>query len=100
VEVFPEGDHDFFLKVIDAQITFETDSQGKATSLVLHQGGNIRPAGSNNQARSSILDESRAVTLYGRPSRVTPGRRTVRIRPSLIVISITSMSVFKPSKLK
>jgi CubicO group peptidase (beta-lactamase class C family) len=39
VEVFPEGDHDFFLKVVDAQITFETDSQGKATSLVLHQGG-------------------------------------------------------------
>jgi hypothetical protein len=39
VEVFPENDHDFFLKVIDAQITFETDSQGKATGLVLHQGG-------------------------------------------------------------
>jgi hypothetical protein len=39
VEVFPESDHDFFLKVIDAQVTFETDSQGKATGLVLHQGG-------------------------------------------------------------
>jgi hypothetical protein len=39
LEVFPEGDHDFVLKVIDAQITFETDGQGKATSLVLHQGG-------------------------------------------------------------
>lgn len=39
VEVFPESDHDFFLKVIDAQITFETDNQGKATGLVLHQGG-------------------------------------------------------------
>jgi hypothetical protein len=39
VEVFPESDHDFFLKVIDAQITFATDSQGKATGLVLHQGG-------------------------------------------------------------
>lgn len=39
VEVFPETDHDFFLKVVDAQITFETDSQGKATALVLHQGG-------------------------------------------------------------
>lgn len=39
VEVFPESDHDFFLKVVDAQITFETDSQGKATGLVLHQGG-------------------------------------------------------------
>jgi hypothetical protein len=39
VEVFPGSDHDFFLKVVDAQITFETDSQGKATGLVLHQGG-------------------------------------------------------------
>jgi len=39
VEVFPESDHDFFLKVVDAQITFETDGQGKATGLVLHQGG-------------------------------------------------------------
>jgi CubicO group peptidase (beta-lactamase class C family) len=39
VEVFPESDHDFFLKVVDAQITFETDSQGKATGLVLHQAG-------------------------------------------------------------
>ena len=39
VEVFPESDRSFFLKVVDAQITFETDSQGKATGLVLHQGG-------------------------------------------------------------
>lgn len=39
VEVFAENDHDFFLKVVDAQITFVTDSQGKATGLVLHQAG-------------------------------------------------------------
>jgi len=39
VEVFPEGDRDYFLKVVDAQITFVTDSQGKATELILHQGG-------------------------------------------------------------
>jgi hypothetical protein len=39
VKVFPESNHDFFLKVVDAQITFETDNQGKATGLVLHQGG-------------------------------------------------------------
>ena len=39
VEVFPENDHEFFLKEIDAQITFQTDSAGKATGLVLHQGG-------------------------------------------------------------
>jgi CubicO group peptidase (beta-lactamase class C family) len=39
VEIFPESDHDFFAKVVDAQITFVTDSQGHATELILHQGG-------------------------------------------------------------
>ena len=39
VEIFPEGDHDFFAKVVDAQITFLTDSQGRATELILHQNG-------------------------------------------------------------
>jgi Domain of unknown function (DUF3471) len=37
-ELFPESDKDYFLKVGDAQITFVTDSQGRATELVLHQG--------------------------------------------------------------
>jgi hypothetical protein len=28
VEIFPEGDHDFFAKFVNAQITFVTNSQG------------------------------------------------------------------------
>ena len=43
-EVFPESDRDFFLKVVDAQITFETDSQGRATDLILHQNGRDQKA--------------------------------------------------------
>jgi serine-type D-Ala-D-Ala carboxypeptidase/endopeptidase len=39
VEIFPESEHDFFLKVVDAQITFVTDGQGRADELILHQGG-------------------------------------------------------------
>jgi CubicO group peptidase (beta-lactamase class C family) len=39
IEIFPEGDHDFFAKVVDAQITFLTDNQGHATELILHQNG-------------------------------------------------------------
>ena len=38
-EVFPEGERDYFLKVVDAQITFVSDSHGHATELILHQGG-------------------------------------------------------------
>lgn len=38
-EVFAESEKDFFLKVVDAQLTFETDAAGKATAVVLHQNG-------------------------------------------------------------
>ena len=38
-EIFPKDDKNFFLKVVNAQVTFETDAQGHATDLILHQGG-------------------------------------------------------------
>jgi uncharacterized protein (TIGR03435 family) len=37
--LFPESERDFFIKVVDAQITFVTDSAGRATELILHQSG-------------------------------------------------------------
>lgn len=43
-QIFAEGPRDFFLKVVDAQITFETDSAGRASSLTLHQNGANMPA--------------------------------------------------------
>jgi hypothetical protein len=42
-QIFPESALEFFLKVVDAQITFETDSTGRASSLVLHQNGKNMP---------------------------------------------------------
>ncbi len=42
-QIFPESALEFFLKVVDAQITFETDSTGRAVSLVLHQNGRNVP---------------------------------------------------------
>jgi serine-type D-Ala-D-Ala carboxypeptidase/endopeptidase len=38
-EIFPESDTKFFLRVVDAQLTFETDDKGRATAVVLHQNG-------------------------------------------------------------
>jgi hypothetical protein len=37
--VYSKSNVEFFFKTVDAQITFETDAQGRATALVLHQGG-------------------------------------------------------------
>jgi serine-type D-Ala-D-Ala carboxypeptidase/endopeptidase len=43
-EIFPEGERDYFYKVVDAQITFVTDGSGRATQLILHQSGRDQPA--------------------------------------------------------
>ena len=42
-EIFPESETRFFLKVVDAEIDFLRGPDGKAASLVLHQGGRDLP---------------------------------------------------------
>ena len=38
-ELFPEGERAFFLRAVDAQITFVADEAGRITGLTLHQNG-------------------------------------------------------------
>ena len=40
--IFPESETEFFLKAVDAQITFVRE-QGRVTGIVLHQNGNDAP---------------------------------------------------------
>ena len=44
VEVFPSSETEFFLTVVDAQITFVRGPEEKVDQLVLHQGGRDMPA--------------------------------------------------------
>jgi hypothetical protein len=43
-EIYPESETEFFLKVVDAQLTFARDDDGKVTHVVLHQGGRDQEA--------------------------------------------------------
>ncbi len=38
-EICPMSDSEFFLKVVDAEITFHCDESGKVKSATLHQNG-------------------------------------------------------------
>ena len=38
-QIYAEDERNFFYRVVDAQLTFETDTQGRATAVVLHQNG-------------------------------------------------------------
>lgn len=43
-ELFAEAEDAFFLRVVDAQISFTRDASGAVSGLVLHQGGRDAPA--------------------------------------------------------
>lgn len=43
-QIFPESETDFFLKVVNAQLSFEKDDKGKVLRVILHQNGQDVPA--------------------------------------------------------
>lgn len=42
--LYAMSDREFYYKVVEAQVTFQTDPQGRATALILHQNGVNSPA--------------------------------------------------------
>jgi len=56
--VYATSDREFFYKAVNAQITFETDAEGQATSLVLHQNGRDQPARRIDEATARHLEEA------------------------------------------
>ena len=59
-QVFPESERKFFLKIVDAQLTFDTDAEGKATQVVLHQNGRDLPAKRIDAAQATALSATLA----------------------------------------
>jgi CubicO group peptidase (beta-lactamase class C family) len=43
-QVFASGPNEFFLRAVEAQVSFERDAEQKVVALVLHQGGNHQRA--------------------------------------------------------
>jgi CubicO group peptidase (beta-lactamase class C family) len=43
-QIFPESESEYFLKVVDAQLSFVKGADGKVTQVVLHQNGRDVPA--------------------------------------------------------
>lgn len=60
VQIYPESAQKFFLKIVHAQISFETDAQGRATGLVLHQNGREQPAGRITEAEARGIEQALA----------------------------------------
>ena len=55
IQLFPEGERKFFVKEVDAQWTFDTDAQGQATQVTLHQNGRDVAAKRMDEAKAAAL---------------------------------------------
>jgi CubicO group peptidase (beta-lactamase class C family) len=66
-EIFAEAEHDFFFKIVDAQLTFEVDNNGRATSVFLHQLGRIQ----------------RATRFEGAPQQLWFGHKVNAVEPAV-----------------
>ena len=58
VELFPESDSKFFATVVAAQISFDADARGRASDLVLHQGGREQLAPRIDEAKARSLAQA------------------------------------------
>ncbi|MBI2213133.1 MAG: serine hydrolase [Acidobacteria bacterium] len=82
VELFCEAPREFFLKVVDAQITFIAGESGRAQSIVLHQGGRDMPA-KRIEGELPVQKERKAIALGGELLDRYVGR--YRLSPDFII---------------
>jgi hypothetical protein len=59
-EIFPKSQREFFLKVVDAQFTFDVDADGKATQVTLLQSGVKLTAARLNENELKRFTEAQA----------------------------------------
>jgi CubicO group peptidase (beta-lactamase class C family) len=74
-QLFPESPTEYFLKEVDAQITFEKDDKGVVRQLVLHQGGADQPARKVSDVvpvRKSVTVSPELLTTYGGKYQLAP----------------------------
>jgi CubicO group peptidase (beta-lactamase class C family) len=74
VEVFPQSEHEYFAKVVDALISFEMNDQGQAIALTLHQGGRDMPGKRlDDTAAKKTADALAAINVRFRTQVPAPG---------------------------
>jgi D-alanyl-D-alanine-carboxypeptidase/D-alanyl-D-alanine-endopeptidase len=96
-DLFPESRTDFFYDVVDAQITFNVNAEGRATNLVLHQNGRDLPApkisDEPEKERVAIKLDPKIYDAYAGQYELLPGVVfTVRREGDSLMVQVTGQS--------
>lgn len=78
-EIFPQSDHEFFLKDVDAHLTFIADANGKTYRLSLRQGGPPQwaPSAALSERETKLVVEQQKVG----PQRFKEQKQDSRTEP-------------------
>ncbi len=78
-EIFPQSDHEFFMKAVDAQLIFNADANGKTYKLTLRQNGNIQfaPSPQLSERETKLVVEQQKVG----PQRFKDQKQDPRTEP-------------------
>lgn len=76
--IYPKSPRQFFLKVVAAQLSFETDSQGKVTAVTLHQNGVDHAA--PRISRAAATQAQTALEHHIRSNAPSPGTKASLLR--------------------
>jgi CubicO group peptidase (beta-lactamase class C family) len=82
LQVFPEADGKFFLKVVNAQLEFLKDANGKVTDAILHQNGRDQKA----PRISDTVPEKKTITL--RPEILAAYAGSYMAGPSPVTVAV------------
>jgi CubicO group peptidase (beta-lactamase class C family) len=100
--IFPESATMFFLKVVDAQLEFARDSNGKVTHLVLHQGGRDQKAPRTGDRaelpppRKEIHVSPQLLARYAGTYELAPGvEATMTVEDGRLMTQLTGQPKFE-----
>ena len=74
--IYPRAHDEFFLRAVDAQLSFLRDASGKVTSVVLHQNGNNSPG-------KKVAEKSADTAKVGSPKRA-PRHKEITLKPAVL----------------
>jgi hypothetical protein len=95
LEIFPKSETEFFLKVVDAQLTFVKDANGKVVSLINHQNGHTIHAPRLEDIVEIKLDEARSAPILGEYA-AGPGRTaTISRKDGRLYAQLTGQPKFE-----
>ena len=91
LQVFPEADGKFFLKVVDAQLEFVKDPNGKVTDVILHQNGRDQKApriSDTVPARKAITLKPEVLAAYAGSYMAGPNPVAVAIKSDHLTMNV------------